>query len=62
MSQSIYYKSPINLMYLALTDYELGYYDRAKDIMRECMIDPELNGEKNEQCMILWVTLMCNEG
>jgi len=49
-------------MYLALTDYELGYYDHAKDIMRECMINPELNGEKNEQCMILWVTLMCVEG
>ena len=30
--------------------------------MRECMTNPETNGEQNEQCTALWCILMMHDG
>jgi len=41
---------------------EMGKISEANHTIRECMTNPELNGEKNEYCVGIWAIMMANDG
>ena len=62
MSLQANQSNAITWLYFSLTQIELGNLSEAKKAMRECMTNPETNGEQNEQCVLLWCLLMVHEG
>jgi hypothetical protein len=52
----------LNYFYQALTLVELGKIPEAHECMRECMVNPLLEGEKNELCVSIWSILMAHDG
>ena len=58
MSLQLQQTNPLTWLYFSLTLLELGNLSEAKKAMRECMTNPETNGEQNEQCVALWCMLM----
>ena len=61
MSGLIQNTNPLNWFYQALTLVELGKIPEAMGTIRECLTNPQLDGEKNELCVGLWAILMAND-